>query len=165
MVSSGSIFPLLHICLRLPALGPESLSYARSLEFSICPPILYPVAAYFHSYCWYSGFLSCLSHTCSCPLFLFFYPVPQNSLLQHSMSLLFPILSEIEGSTLGDSFLFNFLESVEYIMGVLYFLDNMHLSVNIYHICLWVWVTSTQNNIFYFHPFACKIYDVFVSHS
>ena len=33
VVSSGSIFPLLHIWVRLPTLGPESLPHAWSLSF------------------------------------------------------------------------------------------------------------------------------------
>jgi hypothetical protein len=52
------------------------------------------------------------------------------------MIILFPFLSKIEASSLGPFLLFNFIRSVEYIMGILYFLANIHLVVSIYHACL-----------------------------
>jgi hypothetical protein len=43
---------------------------------------------------------------------------------------LFPLLSVIQASSLGPSFLINFFESVKYNIGILYFMANIHLSVN-----------------------------------
>jgi hypothetical protein len=48
---------------------------------------------------------------------------------------LFHLLSGIEASSLGPSFLFNFSGSVGYIVGILYFLANIHSSVSTYHAC------------------------------
>ena len=45
------------------------------------------------------------------------------------MTILFLLLSEIQACSLGPSFLFNFFGSVECIMGILYFMANIHLSV------------------------------------
>jgi hypothetical protein len=58
--------------------------------------------------------------------------------------------SRIEASSLGPSFLLNFLWSVGCIMVILYFLANIHLSVSIYHACIWVLCLGylTQGNIF-----------------
>jgi hypothetical protein len=84
-----------------------------------------------------SGPLSCLSlHwklTPQAPLHPLSYllisiPLP-------SMTLLFSLLSEIQASLLGSSFLFNFLVSVSYIVDILYFMGNIHLSISSYHAC------------------------------
>lgn len=52
-----------------------------------------------------------------------------------SMSILFPLLSGIQASLLIPSFFFNFFGSVECIMVIKYFLDNICLSVCTYHSC------------------------------
>jgi hypothetical protein len=44
-------------------------------------------------------------------------------------------LSGTEASSLGLFFFFNFLGSVRCILGILYFLANIHLSVRTYHAC------------------------------
>jgi hypothetical protein len=49
--------------------------------------------------------------------------------------ILFPYLSGIKACSFGPSFLFNFLLSVSCIIGILYFLANIHLLVNTYHAC------------------------------
>jgi hypothetical protein len=46
---------------------------------------------------------------------------------------LLSLLSEIEASSFRPFFLFNFLESVGCIIGILYFMANIHLSVSKYH--------------------------------
>ena len=51
------------------------------------------------------------------------------------MIILFPLLSEIEASTLWFSFFLSFIWSVSYIMGILSFWTNIQLSVNTYHEC------------------------------
>jgi hypothetical protein len=47
--------------------------------------------------------------------------------------ILFPFLSRIEASSLGPYCLLHFLWSVCCILGILYFLTNIHLSVSTYH--------------------------------
>jgi hypothetical protein len=53
------------------------------------------------------------------------YAVP--SLLPPLMTVLFPLLSETQASSLGPSLLFSFFGSVDCSMGILYFMANIHL--------------------------------------
>ena len=50
-------------------------------------------------------------------------------------SILFPILRRTETPTLLSSFFLSFLRSVNYILGILSFQTNIHLSVSAYHVC------------------------------
>lgn len=61
--------------------------------------------------------LPSLSHPCP------FLPLP-------NMTILFPLLGGIEASSLEPFFLFNFFGLVGYIIGTLYFVDTLHLSVS-----------------------------------
>ena len=54
------------------------------------------------------------------------------------MIILFHFLNAIAAFTLWLSFLLSFIRSVSYIMGVLRFWANIHLSVSVYHVCLFV---------------------------
>jgi uncharacterized protein involved in cysteine biosynthesis len=49
------------------------------------------------------------------------------------MIILFPLLSGIEMSLPGLSFLLNFLPSVDSIVGILYFMANIYLSLSTFH--------------------------------
>ena len=51
------------------------------------------------------------------------------------MSILFPILRRTETPTLLSSFFLSFMWSVNYILGILSFWTNIHLSVSAYHVC------------------------------
>ena len=51
------------------------------------------------------------------------------------MTILFLLLGGIQTSLLGYSFLFTFIGSAGCIMGSLYILAKIHLSVSIYHVC------------------------------
>ena len=75
---------------------------------------------------------SSLSPTSYFPLPLF-YPCPSFSLLP--MTILFSLLSRIQASSLGASFLIKFFGSVGYIMSILYFLENIHSLVSTYNAC------------------------------
>ena len=81
------------------------------------------------------------------------------------MTILFLLLSEIQSPSLGPSFLFIFLGSVGCIMGILsLWLISMYQWVHAMYV-VWGLGYLTQNNIFVFHPFACKIHDVLVFNS
>ena len=78
--------------------------------------------AHLHSLSWPCSHLSCPS-----PHLI---PNPHSS--PHSlhlplMTILFPLLSEIQASSLVPSFLFSYFGSVNYSMGILYFMANIHL--------------------------------------
>ena len=82
-------------------------------------------AADFHSFAWPSGHFSCPSpHLISHP-----FQVP--CLHLPPMTILFPLLSEIEASLLGHLFLFSFFGSVECNV-VPAFSANIHLQVGTY---------------------------------
>jgi hypothetical protein len=49
------------------------------------------------------------------------------------MMVIFLVLCTIQSSLLGPSFLFSFFGSVRYIMSILHFMVNIHLSVHTYH--------------------------------
>ena len=66
------------------------------------------------------------------PLLFLSHPVP---FLPPSNDNLFPILSEIQACSLGPSLLFSFFESVDYILGILYFMVNIHVLVSTHHTC------------------------------
>ena len=100
---------------------------------------LMPCAWQLQGSIYFPGLLSfsyVLPHTwsCLCPLFSS-CPLshPDNTQLLSPMIILFHILSGTEASSLGPSFLFNFLGSVGCIMGTLFIWANSHLSVSIYH--------------------------------
>ena len=80
----------------------------------------------FHSFAWPSGYFSCPSPDLTSPPF----QVP--SLHLPPMTILFPLLSEIEASLLGPLFLFSFFGSVECNV-VPAFSANIHLQVGTYH--------------------------------
>jgi len=112
--------------------SPESVSPPGFLALSRgSPHFPLPEAAYFQSFSWPSGLLSCPLPTY---LILFSSPI-QVPLSLPPMIIFFPLLSEIEASSLGPSCLLHFLLSVGCILGVLYFLVNIHLSVSTYHAC------------------------------
>jgi hypothetical protein len=54
------------------------------------------------------------------------------------MRTLFPLLKRNEACTFGSFFFLSFLWSVNCILGILSFWDNMHLSVSWYHVCSFV---------------------------
>ena len=56
----------------------------------------------------------------------------------HPMSILFPLLSRTETSTLWSSFFLSFIWSVNCILGIPRFGINIHLSVSIYQVCSFV---------------------------
>jgi hypothetical protein len=58
--------------------------------------------------------------------------------LTPSMGLLFPILRRREVSTHWSSFFLSFMCFANYILGILSFWANTHLSVNAYHVCSFV---------------------------
>jgi hypothetical protein len=51
---------------------------------------------------------------------------------------LFPLLRRIEVSTLWSSFFLSFMRFANYILGILSFWANVHLSVSAYHVCSFV---------------------------
>lgn len=68
--------------------------------------------------------------------FLYLLPLPTRSLsLSRHMIALFSLLSRTEASSHGLFTLLNFLNSVDSILGILYFLANNHLLVSIYSEC------------------------------
>jgi hypothetical protein len=127
---------------------PGSFSYARSLGFLeiLPPPLPTPAAAGYYSFSWPSGPLSLSLHLILPPHFpSSLLPSLSSSLSLSPMTILFPLLSVTQASLLGPSFLSNFSGSVRCIMGVLYFMPNIHSSVSTLP-CLsfWVWVTSLR---------------------
>jgi hypothetical protein len=54
------------------------------------------------------------------------------------MGILFPLLRRTEVFTLSSSFFLSFMLSVNYILGIPSFWDNIHLSVSAYHVCSFV---------------------------
>ena len=122
----------------LSSLGPGSLPHpwclGLSRDFLCSPPHTLHISIHSPDPL---GFSPVSSYTWSCPP-SFPPPLlshPDLSLLLPPMIILFPLLSEIEASLLGPSFLLWFLWSVSYIMGILNFLANIHLSVSIYYVC------------------------------
>jgi hypothetical protein len=116
-------------------LTPWTLPHHSSLGFLETLPITSPTAADFHSYSWLSGPLS--PHMILLP-----YPVPSHaisypvpSIHLAPMTILFSLLCVIHTPLLRTSFSFNFFGSVGYVMGILYFMANIHLSLSIYHVC------------------------------
>jgi hypothetical protein len=67
---------------------------------------------------------------------------------------LFLLLSGIEASSLGPSFLSNFLGSVGYTMGILNFMADNYWSVSTYHVCPFESVLSHSGWCFLF-PSIC----------
>jgi hypothetical protein len=55
-----------------------------------------------------------------------------------SMGILFPILRRNEVSTLWSSFFLSFMSPANYILGILSFCANIHLSVSAYLVCSFV---------------------------
>ena len=100
-------------------------------------PSLHSAATYFNSFPWPYGLLSC--HILYLIVPLFFHPShhpTQVPLTSDSVDCFVPP-SKWDGSIpLGASFLLIFLWSMGYVMCMLYFLVNIHLSVNTNHICL-----------------------------
>ena len=86
-----------------------------------------------------SGLLLSLSPN---QMLLSFSPPPPShtgpSLPLPSVIILFPLLSGIEASTLGPSFLLSFMWSVSYMTNILNSMANAHLSVSTYHVCSFV---------------------------
>ena len=108
------------------------LTFQVSGSFYGCPCPASPGAAHFNSF---SSHLMA-SHpspliTDHAPPFTF-PPLSQTGSLLPlpPMILLFHLLSGIEASSHGSFFLLNFLRSMDCTMGILSFLDNIHLSVN-----------------------------------
>jgi hypothetical protein len=54
------------------------------------------------------------------------------------MDILFPFVRRIEVSTLWSPFFLSFMCFENCILGILSFLDNIHLSVSAYHVCSFV---------------------------
>lgn len=78
------------------------------------------------------------SHTSCCTPFPLPFPSPilvPPSILLPSMTILSPLLCEIQSCPLGPSFLFNFFGSVECSMSILYFMANIHLLVRPHQVC------------------------------
>jgi hypothetical protein len=69
------------------------------------------------------------------------------------MTILFPLIGEIQVSSLWPSFLFSFFDSESYSMAFLYFMANSHFYVSISCMSFSVWVTSLRI-IFSFHSLA-----------
>ena len=137
VASSGSISPMLWLTVKVtpidswvPPLSQVSVSSWR------CPHLPLLSVADFHSFSWPSSHLSCLS-----PCLILNLPISCLPLLPHSflplslMTILLSLLSEMQASSLEPSFLFSFFGSVECIMGILYFMANIHLSMSICHAC------------------------------
>jgi hypothetical protein len=120
--------------LRSSALTPGSLPHLRSLRLSTdsshpLPPT--PSVACNHSFSLLSGLSPVSPHTWSWPPL----PSPTRSLPLLPMTILFSLLSRIQASSLGASFLIKFFGSVGYIMSILYFLENIHSLVSTYNAC------------------------------
>ena len=120
-------------------LSSGSLSFPRSLGLSrVSPHVHLHTAAYFYSFSWPSGLLSCLT-----PPYLILAPISSHSPLSHPgpsiplppVIILFSLLSGIEVSSLGPSPLLSFIRSVSCIMVIGNFLANVQLSVSTYHAC------------------------------
>ena len=133
MASSGSMFPLLGILTKVTHIDSPISGLWDFLKIPPTPPS--PEAANFHIFSWCSGSLSCLSARLNLPLSSLpsFHPHP--SLPLCPMTILFPLVSMIQASSLGPFFLSNCFESLGYIMGILYFMANTYLSVSTYHAC------------------------------
>ena len=121
-----------------PTLCPGILLHPRFLGFSWGFSLLHTSRSFiFLSFSWSSGALYSLTlhHTWSWPP----YPLTFPSSMQVACSLCLPwlfcslLLSGIEASSLGPSFLFNFFGSVGYIMCILFFMTNSHWSVSTYY--------------------------------
>ena len=123
------------ISLRSPALIPGNILYLRSLGLprdSPCLTLPRDVKIFTYS----PGPHSCLSiykilppHSSSCPR-----PLPDPSLTLLPMIILFRLLSVIQASSLGPSL--TSLVVLGYIMGILYFITNIHLTMGTYLACL-----------------------------
>jgi hypothetical protein len=117
-----------------------SLSPPRSLVLSRGSPHL-PLtkAVYFHSFSWPSGLPFCPlpHHIWSCSLFF-----PSPSLPLPPVIISFPFLSGIEDSSPGHFCLLHLLWSVGCILGILYVLANIHLSLSTYHACPFSYFTQ-----------------------
>jgi hypothetical protein len=103
-----------------PSPAPEflgNLPYPRSLTSWRWkpPPHTSLSAADFHLFSWPSVHLSCPSPNLilKLPLPLCLPPTPVPFLCLPPMAVLFPLLREIQASSLGPSFMFSFFESVE----------------------------------------------------
>jgi hypothetical protein len=87
----------------------------------------------FHSFSWPSDHPSYPPHTWTeHPISL---PIPFPSLHLLLMTILFPLLSEFQASTLGPSFFFSFCDSVEYSIAPVFYTAKIHLEVITYHAC------------------------------
>jgi hypothetical protein len=136
------------IWLRSPPMNPESVISPGFLVLSRGSPHLPPPeAAYFHSFSWSYGLLLC-PHLILFPLSsLFSLTSPGPSLPLPPVIISFPLLNGIEASSLGPFCLLktDLLWSVGCILGILYFLANIHISGSTYHAySFWVWVTSLR---------------------
>jgi hypothetical protein len=66
----------------------------------------------------------------------------------------FPFLRRPEAPTCWSSFLLSFMWSMNCILNIPSFWANIHLSVSAYHVCSYL----TQDDIFWFHPFAWEFH-------
>jgi hypothetical protein len=126
-VSSGSISPLLGISGNIIHIGS---SHRWHLGLSSCSPS--SNATYFYSCSQPSGPLAYLFSELILPLPFLPYPFCKPGLFW-LLWLFFPLLSGIEVSILGSSFLLNFVWSVNCIMSILSFWANINLSASTYH--------------------------------
>lgn len=96
------------------------LGVSTVLGFQLLPEMLLPLRIPV-----FSPFILLKLDPSSTPLHPLSHPVP--SLLPTPISILFPLLREIQTSSFGPSFLLSFFESVDYGKFILYFMRNIHL--------------------------------------
>lgn len=147
----GSISPLLWVSASYPhrLLGafpiPGLWNILEMPQSPTLTPHITPKAADFHSFSW-TSILSLPTHNPEPTPFPSLSPLPHSFHLP-PITVLFPLLSEIQTSFLGLSFLFSFFGSLNCIMGILYFVANIHKWVHTMHVLL-VWVTSLRMILF-----------------